>query len=1621
MPTETSTTFPGIHNEHEFYSQHYLTEIFSGDARETVKRWRDEAADAGERTPDAKLRALAGEYQRFRNAFDREKDHKERVSLQRGWFRRLLEGLGHKWEPANHTFEDGEDLPALVMEASLAVCGAYDSAGDGDDPLELKPHKSQFHGEAPPGKIVKETWNEIVTGRIFGQQYPPRWTLLLSFGQVLLLERGKWTHNRLLRFDLREIFSRRDDSTLKAMAVLLHRSSLMQDSGECLLDTLDENSHKHAFGVSEDLKYALRESIELIGNEVVWYLREVNKEKVYEQNEKLAHQLSLECVRYMYRLLFILYIEARPELGYAPIESEEYRKGYSLEHLRDLELVRLTNDESLDNYYLHHSIETLFRLIREGCDTRQREGAEDMFADGRGYESGFRIRKLDSALFREESTPLINRVKLRNRTLQRVIELVSLTRPAKGKRRRRGRISYAQLGINQLGAVYEALLSYRGFFAENDLYEVKSAKEKNFDDLKRAYFVTAGELDKYNEDERVYERDADGRKALRRHPKGSFIYRLSGREREDSASYYTPESLTQAVVKYALKELITDDMPAERILELTICEPAMGSAAFLNEAVNQLSEKYLERRQRELGKRIPHDKYQYELQRVKHAITDRNVFGVDLNPMAVEMAQVSLWLNCIDKDGHVPWFGFQLFTGNSLIGARRQVYSVEDLSKKKKNELWFNKAPERVQPGLSPKRPPGTVYHFLLPDPGMVDYRDKTVREMAPEEFEQIAAWRKNFFKPFSESDIRKLEAISDEIDRLWELHTKQLTRDRSSTHDTIEVWGHSGGETTHTTSNVWKDRIREQGIFGGHAYSAQPYQLLKLAMDYWCSLWSWPIMKASELPNRDNFLLEMGHILTGRTLTSEVKRGQTELNFGKEYREHENDPTKQITEKISTTTVDKLLESYPRLKLVVDLSNRYHFHHWELLFSDIFYQRRRHGFDLVLGNPPWIKVEWKDIDVFQAFNPLFAVRNFTKSMIQAAHTNDFGKNSNWIDAYYGQYVSDESTRTFLGKTQNYPLLSGIQSNLFKCFLTQSWIIMNTSNAVVGLLHPEGVYDDPKGGTLRSAMYPRLRVHFQFRNERKLFPEVHHMTRFSINVYGNPVSVPSFLHISNLFLPATISHCLTHSGTGDVPTIKDKENAWSVAGHERRLVWIDEEILFIFSKILAEDSKSELEARMPTVHSRDLINVLRKFADCSQRLQHLHHSYCTSRLLEETSAQSTKIIERKTYFPLSADEWILSGPHYYSGNPLAKSPRRICKINLDYDTIDLTNIADDYRSRTNYQPVVDRKMRRVRHAQYERTAPIVPWKKVFEIDLVFRMTNYFRIVNRNMVSPDSERTLTVALVPPATMHVHTTVGTAFSCDSILLDFLSVCLSIPADFLIKITGMVHIDISLLNKIPMPKLQPKFRNALHIRSLSLSCLTNHYSALWKSTWIDAFQTDQWTRIDRRLPAHFFEDLNPYWHRNYALRTDYSRRQVLVEIDVLVSMALDLTLDELKQIYRIQFPIMRQYENDTWYDTKGRIVFTVSKGLPGVGLPRKAKPGDDVYGLVTPERQESDISLGWEDIKDLKKGIVTRRIQDDTLPNGPIERTIEYHAPFDRCDRETDYEIAWNAFEERFSENT
>ena len=1085
MPSQSTTSLVGIHNEREFYSDHYLAEILAKDLRSTVEKWRkdEERSGASVPPPDARLRALAQVYLRLREELRGAQGSERRLAVHRNWFRQLLEAIGYDSRPRRVLLDGGDEIPVLgEWEGSggvrLLAVGALQPERepvDDQDPLELLPQRAQFPGEAPPARtVMAEPWGEIITRMVFGQDRPPRWVLLLSASQTLLLERGKWTHRRLLRFDWDEIFGRREDVTLKVASALLNRESLMPGSGTALLDSLDEKSHKHAYGVSKDLKYALREAIELLGNEAVRSLKEDLGESV-EDNAEFAEQLGLECLRYMYRMLFLFYIEARPELGYAPIDAEAYRKGYSLERLRDMELAKLATGANTDSCHLQKSLSALFRLVRNGFQPGSLDNGRLRDQQG-GIYNTFEMRALDTELFDEHRTPLLARTRLRDGVMQRVVESLSLTSKTKGSKRR-GRVSYGQLGINQLGEVYESLMSFRGFFAKEDLYEVTKAGVKA-DKLSEGWFVPESELDLYTEEEKVYVQDDRGLRRLVVHPKGKFLYRLAGRDRKKSASYYTPESLTKTVVKYALKELITNDMPAERILDLTVCEPAMGSAAFLNEAVNQLAEKFLDRRQGELNRRIPQAAYAEELQKAKHFIADRNVFGIDLNPVAVELAEVSLWLNCIVEEGHVPWFGYQLHTGNSLVGARRQVYRTDELRRGiPKEKAWHNRAPDGVGGTLSPERPEGTVYHFLAPDPEMANYGDPFVKSLVPESYAKLRRWRRKFCKPFEDSDARELERLSDAADRLWALHVEQLAADREATEDDIGVWGRDADPRR--TANGWKESIRSQGVFSTEGRTASPYRRLKLAMDYWCALWLWPLEAGVELPSRDEFIREVGSVLTGDVRSTEADPGETGYLFGAEYAQHAGELAKRIASETGVLDIEELFSAFPRLRFVDRQARKHHFFHWDLAFADILYGSHRGGkaqggFDLVLGNPPWIKVEWDEGAVLGDFDPHIELRKLPAPKLRREREGLIRDRPGLRRAYLDEYGFADGMQRYLNSAQNYPKLKGVQTNLYKCFLAVAWSALNV-DGIAGLLHPEGVYDDPKGGALRASLYARLR------------------------------------------------------------------------------------------------------------------------------------------------------------------------------------------------------------------------------------------------------------------------------------------------------------------------------------------------------------------------------------------------------------------------------------------------------------------------------------------------------------------------------------------------------------------
>ncbi|WP_226663252.1 hypothetical protein [Microbulbifer aggregans] len=1621
----------GINNENEFYSEHYLSEIFSKDIQERITAWkeREDSAAAGKaeegepehedvqsleasgtRAPYNQLRTLSRDALQFFKEAEQEKTPEERLRLQRRWTAELLAVFGWEQKPQRYSVDDDIEVPLLAQVTDgqaaplLWVLEALPTGATDDDPLSEEVHPKQLESlnAAPlPKAMKKQDWQHLLAGSVFSQARPPRWVILVSGRQWLLLDRTKFAQGRLLRFDWLELFTRREIETLKAVSVLLHRESLLGEQGQCLLDTLDENAHKHAYGVSEDLKYALRESIELLGNEAARQLIQ-RREIGYTGKSALdPDQLSVECLRYMYRLLFLFYIEARPELGYAPVDNPVYLSGYSLESLRELEMVPLTSEREQNGRYFNDSLQTLFRLIQKGY---QPDTHDDLLAT---TADGFSLYALQSHLFDPERTRLLNKVVFPNHLLQRVIKLMSLSRPGKG-RKRRGRISYAQLGINQLGAVYEALLSYRGFFATEDLYEVKKAGETP-DELDTGYFVNAQDLEQYNDGEKVYDTNAQGQKELRVHRKGTFIYRLAGRDREKSASYYTPEVLTQSLVKYALKELFKeqldplrdDDARAKRILELRVCEPAMGSAAFLNEAIDQLADKYLELAQSARNERIPQSRYLQEKQKVKMFLADNNVFGVDLNPIAVELAEVSLWLNALSADRFIPWLGLQLNCGNSLIGARREVFPVSSLMLKPSDGAsWLKTAPKRVP--LGEARGEQQIWHFLLPDSGMANYTEKVVKARYKADIKVINDWRKAFAKAFATDDIQRMQRLSEKIDELWNEHTESLKKLREKTTDPYQIYGfeHSGQRT----SINFKDEALSGELLSEKLQNASAFRRLKLAMDYWCALWFWPIDQAHLLPSRDEWLFDLENLLLGDTFTA-GPAGEVQDLFSQTTPVEEG---KSFVDKFGVVNLKVLFEHFPRLRLADGIARTQRFFHWELVFADVFSDSG--GFDLMLGNPPWLKVEWKEGGVLGDHQPLFALRNFSASRLNTLRDELFSRVPNVEQAWVEEYQQNEGTQNFLNSMMNFPELRGVQATLHKCFLPRAWFNGN-EKSVTAFLYESGVFNDPKGAALRRACFRRLRKNFTYFRAMSLFNiQGNNKTDFHCSIFGGVVASPKFEMIDYLKHPKEID--LAYSGReesefdyhmvsgvgenlgGETAPRAVSSNLSSGKGGASRIVVVGDDELSLFAELYDEPGTDSLEARLPSVREQQLINVLKRFSDQPRRLGDLKGQFYPLEMWHETNQQKDGTIRRETCFPKSLREWVISGPHFFVGTLFFKTPKAICTHNSHYTPLDLLDLPDDYLPRTNYVPACS-------YDEYMSRVPKVPWRIGEESD-GGRVTDYYRFIVRKMLSQGGDRTLISTIAPREIAHIDGCTSLVFK-DAVNLVLFSGCaFSLPFDFWVKTTGKANFRQEL--QLQMPIFDSSSGISLEIirRALKLVCISRDYANLWD--------------------CHFAELMGGRWSLESILRDDYARRMALVEIDVLVALQLGMDLNELLSIYRSQFQQLQKYESNTWYDQNGRIVFTGNAGLVGVGLPSRPQNAELRAGisyclkLIDGEKKEG-IALGWEDIKALPAGSkVIKTFMDDTLPGGPQRRSIEYVAPFIKPDREKDYEIAWRAFEAR-----
>ena len=471
-----------------------------------------------------------------------------------------------------------------------------------------------------------------------------------------------------------------------------------------------------------------------------------------------------------------------------------------------------------------------------------------------------------------------------------------------------------------------------------------------------------------------------------------------------------------------------------------------------------------------------------------------------------------------------------------------------------------------------------------------------------------------------------------------------------------------------------------------------------------------------------------------------------------------------------SIVDLDQLCSMFPRMGLVRKIAEANKFMHWELEFAELFAERG--GFDLIIGNPPWIKIEWNEQGVLSDTHPMFAVKKLTATQVVQQRKKALNY-SITKELYFSEYESLSGMQNFLNAAQNYPELKGQQTNLFKCFLPQAWKY-GTARGVSAFIHPDGVFDDPNGGYFREIMYPKLRKHFQFTNELKLFSEVHHNTVFSLNVYCNEKN-SKFEMIANLFAASTIEQCYDISIFGKIPGIKDDENNWNISGHPARIVRIGRNELALFAQLF-DGTDNWKQARLPVLHTQVFLEVLECFVN-QKTLGNDRDAISYSEMWHETNAQNEGVIERKVHFPDSPMSMIYSGPHIGVANPLFKTSRKICRLNSDYDNIDLQCVSNEYWQRCNYEPccsIID----------YNKMMPTTPWG--------INTDRSYRIIARKMLNISGERTLIAIMPPLGTGHIHGIFGVSFRELKTAIQELALCASLPLDFFVKVLGKSNLQ-------------------------------------------------------------------------------------------------------------------------------------------------------------------------------------------------------------------------------------
>ena len=649
-----------IYNNQSLFSDHYLDKILQRDAA-----WR-QAVTEGTKFLEW-----------LRSKHEEEKDqlpHYKEAQLEDNWFKPIFDRLGHVWEgqaaiPGLKGSTKKPDFAFFVDEAARKQAVALQNSTDYADAAIAVGEVKQWEINLSKKTGKQPTFDDqnpmfqidtylTLTGLDWGILSNGRYWRLVNRGSSRTLE-------TYFEIDLLAALHAPDETKAKAVAayfwLFFNQASFRPDAqGKIFLNEAISQSRAYAVALEADLRDNAYRSLEQL---IIGFFegdQTLNKDDVADRNLVYKNSLYL-----LYRLLFLFYGESR---GMLPMHNQRYKEDYSLQQLAKY----IDNNRNgigsmpVTGRRHWHRLGELFRLI-SGIDAQ--------------LNADLNVPRYNGGLFDPEQHPFLENHFVGDRALATAIDYLAVRRITKaGGLPEFQTVDYSTLDVRQLGSIYEGLLEYKVVVAEEEMVTISKKGVETWIPTKQK-----GKAKKIGN---------------QRYPGDLYLTTDKG-ERKATGSYYTPDYIVEYIVDNTLDPLVKeareqvkaqvrktgtlDDEERKRqsavlfvtnILQLNVLDPAMGSGHFLVEATNYLAralatDEYVQVESEATAspEKAGGATAETDLLYWKRRVVEACIYGVDKNPMAVELAKLSLWLKTASADKPLSFLDHHLRHGDSLIGA----------------------------------------------------------------------------------------------------------------------------------------------------------------------------------------------------------------------------------------------------------------------------------------------------------------------------------------------------------------------------------------------------------------------------------------------------------------------------------------------------------------------------------------------------------------------------------------------------------------------------------------------------------------------------------------------------------------------------------------------------------------------------------------------------------------------------------------------------------------------------------------------------------------------------------------------------------------------------------------